>query len=137
MRVVLKRIEYTPHGVYGLLSIDEEAPFAVTLERPWLNNTPRISCIPVGTYRCKRVKSPTFGDTFEILGVEGRSALLFHWGNFVRNSRGCVLVAEKFKDIDGDGIKDIAESKVPGKGFLEFLALTHGVDEFDLEVVDG
>lgn len=140
MNLTLKRLAYTPNGVYGVLLQDGQ-PFAVTLERPWLNNLPNVSCVPLGTYKAKRVKSPKFGDTFEIFNsaiLQGRSALLFHWGNFTNDSRGCILVAEKFKDIDGDGVQDIAESKgTPNEGFLEFLVRTKGVNEFTLEIVDG
>ena len=60
----------------------KDAPLCVTLERPWVNNEPEISCIPEGEYICfKRLSQRAKGMTFEVGGVPGRSAILFHPGN--------------------------------------------------------
>lgn len=65
-----------------------------TLELPNNGNKQNNSCIPgQRTYVCERVDSPTFGDTFEITDVPGnRDNILFHVGNFPRNTSGCVLL---------------------------------------------
>jgi hypothetical protein len=103
--------------------------FAATFELPWLNNVPFKSCIPHGEYLCRRKDSANFGDTFEILHVPGRTDVLFHWGSFIRNTLGCVLVGEEFDRLDG--APALLSSK---KGFGEFLARRSGVDEFMLEI---
>lgn len=124
----LLRIAHTDTATYGVL-ISGDTPFAVTLERAWNNNLKGVSCIPVGTYLCKRVNSPKFGNTFEVTGVPGRDAILFHKGNIHDDSHGCILVGEQFNPVMGEN--GITASK---EGFAEFLAKTADVDSFTLTV---
>lgn len=131
MRMTLKRIASNKDGTFGVL-IYEGIPFAVTCEREWLDNKTGVSCIPNGVYVCKRVMSPKFGDTFEITGVQDRSHVLFHWGNTQGDSKGCILVAEKFGTLKGHTA--VLESRAPGEGINEFLSLTKGVYEFSLDI---
>ncbi len=50
-------------------------------------------CIPEGRYRVGIRNSPGFGpDTLEILKVPGRSDILFHAGNFAKDTKGCVIL---------------------------------------------
>ena len=109
----------------GVLRKDGLA-FAVTLELPWKDNEPEHSCIPLGTYTCRRVQSPHFGETFEITGVAGRSHVLFHKGNTTHDTKGCVLVGETYADLG------IGDSK---GGYGEFMALFAGVPAFTLDVL--
>ena len=97
-----------------------------TLENPWLNNEPYVSCIPVGYYECKRVDSPRYGNTFEVTDVEGRTHILFHWGNWEKNTLGCILVG-----TDSNWTDMIMSSR---KAFGEFIKYTQGVDQFVLEI---
>lgn len=122
---------------YGVLR-DGLEPFALTLELPWADNEPNHSCIFAGIYTCKRVWSPKFGNTFEITGVDGRKHVLLHWGSFAADTEGCVLVGERFHDLNADGVQDLAISKrEQGAGFLEFLLRTDGLNEFRLHIVDA
>ena len=125
--ITLKRVSTSgPDGVFGVL-IADNIPFAVTLERPWRDNQRQVSCIPDGSYACRRVSSPKFGDTFEVTGVENRSHVLFHKGNTVDDSQGCILIGEQFEPINGK--PGIAMS---GKGYGEFMEMLRGRDEFRL-----
>ena len=101
-----------------------------SLELPWLDNQKWISCIPEGIYNVVKHISPTFGLCFWIKDVEGRSEILIHLGNYAGslNPRtgkpdilGCVLMGEKYLDIDGDGIKDITNSRNTMKKLLEVM----------------
>jgi hypothetical protein len=83
-----------------------------TLELPWKDNAPQISCIPTGTYKVMKRFSPKYGNHFHVLGVPGRSYILIHQGNFYSEIRGCVLVGAAHADINGDGIRDVTNSKV-------------------------
>lgn len=105
-------------------------PFALTSEPPWFDNEPNVSCIPAGDYKCNRVSSPRFGNTFEVLDVPGRTHILFHKGNFKSDTRGCFLIGEQFEAV---GVNDCAvlSSK---KGFDEFLKRTENVDSFNIRV---
>lgn len=114
---------------YGVLRKPNGVPFALTLERAWRDNRANASCIPTGTYTCKRMVSPKFGETFEVTGVVGRSAILFHKGNIDDDSTGCILVGESFNFVRGeDGITSSAE------GFAEFMRMFAGRDTFELVV---
>lgn len=126
--MVLLRVSETVHGTFGVL-LDGDVPFALTLERPWRDNQQDVSSIPLGAYACKRVTSPKFGETFEITGVPNRSHVLFHKGNKLEDTKGCVLIGEKFDVQDGQPV--IAEST---QGYQEFMSRLKGRDAFNLIV---
>lgn len=114
----LIRVSYTKYGTFGVL-LEEDIPFAVTLERPWEDNRRNVSCIPLGVYTCKRIISPKFGDTFEVLNVPGRSHILFHKGNLNEDTHGCILVGEYFDPLYGK-----PAILASGKAFWEFMERT-------------
>lgn len=126
----LKRIGSGDTGTYGVIT-KNNIPFAVTLERQWKDNRKGESCIPTGVYTCKRVNSPKFGNTFEVTGVTGRDKILFHKGNLMDDSHGCILIGEQFEPVSGSyGIVASA------KGFDEFLELTKDINEFKLYITE-
>lgn len=126
--ILLKRVAQNAKGVFGVL-ISDNIPFAVTLERPWLENQRSISCIPAGIYTCKRVNSPKFGDTFEVTSVEDRTHILLHKGNLAIDSEGCILVAEEFGKLGASAaILDSAH------GFTELMSMLKGINEFQLVI---
>lgn len=127
----LVRVSSNSEGTYGVLC-QGTIPFAVTLERAWRDNKVGESCIPVGTYGCRRVVSPKFGDTFEVQGVPGRSAILFHKGNLQDDSHGCILIGEAFNPVTGR--PGITASK---EGFEEFLNITSQTLFFQLEIIEA
>jgi hypothetical protein len=69
----------------------------VTLEPPWQHNMRNISCIPAGEYVVKKHFSRKFGDCFHVLDVPNRSGILIHAGNYVQDTRGCILVGKTFR----------------------------------------
>lgn len=124
--IVITRKERKPEGVFSVMSND-----MVALEHSYPTEDggwePKI---PNGTYRCVRGKHRLHGmdkdfETFEITGVEGHTGLLFHWGNYNRDSEGCVLVG-----ASEDGVM-ITMSRA---SFAKFMTLQDGVDEFQLTV---
>ena len=90
---------------------DEKVFDCKTIEPAWRKNQKNISCIPERTYIVSPHVSPTYGFCLKVEDVPGRSDILFHWGNYYKNTEGCILVGKMFKDIDGDGLKDIIHSK--------------------------
>ena len=82
-----------------------------TLELPWLNNQPFISCIPKGEYVAQKRFSDTYGWHWHIKDVDSRYLILVHAGNFHRDTEGCVCVGRDHVDIDNDGYKDVTSSK--------------------------
>lgn len=82
-----------------------------TLELPWLNNTVQKSCIPAGKYQVVTRFSPKFKNHFHVLDVPGRTWILIHSGNYFTDILGCILVGDKFNDLNGDGLRDVTNSK--------------------------
>jgi len=133
--LLIRRVTTSNKGTKGVL-VFENDPFAVTLEREWNNNKPSVgdvagACILAGEYICKRVDSPRFNDTFEVMNVPNRSHILFHKGNLDDDSRGCILVGESFGMLGNDS--GILDSK---HGYNEFMNLMSDTNEFRLIIVD-
>lgn len=100
-----------------------------TLELPWLNNQPYVSCIPTGAYNVRKHYSSRLGESFHVFDVPGRSEILIHAGNYRRDTLGCILLGMRFADIDNDGMRDIESSGIA----LEHL-LSAAPDEFTLTI---
>lgn len=130
--ILLKRISLIESHAFGVLIDQNFIPFAVTMEPPWKENQQNISCIPAGVYICKRVNSPKFGITFEITSVPNRHNVLFHWGNVVKDTHGCVVVAEKFGILKNEPA--VLESHFPNEGFNELMLKMKDEKEFILNI---
>lgn len=129
IQAIIKRVFLSKDVTFGVLALDDDAPICVTLERPWLNNAPNVSCIPAGQYTCKRVNSPKFGNVFEVTGVTGRSKVLIHWGNWVTDTEGCIVLGESYAILKNEVA--VAQSKA---AFDEFMAKLAAVDSFQLTI---
>ena len=129
--LIINRVATGNDGTFGTIKFKNK-PFALTLEREWLNNASNISCIPAGTYKCKRVQSPKFGGTFEVTNVPGRSHILFHKGNIDDDSHGCILVGEQFGDVKGSA--GILSSR---EGYNEMMGIMMNEVGFSLIIVDS
>ena len=78
----------------GKLLIEGE-PFCETLELPWIENEPDISCIPVGIYLVKMLMSPHFKVPMpHFLDVPGRTFIEIHGANSVHDLLGCIGVGD-------------------------------------------
>ena len=97
MNVLLKRISQTETETFGVIMIDN-APICLTVELPWRDNKPDISCIPVGEYNCTKI-GPTQKfpyQHFSINTVPDRANVRIHRGNWTSDTEGCVLVGRQF-----------------------------------------
>ena len=126
----LIRVGQSSLGTWGVLR-HGQVPFVLTLERPWQDNAEKVSCIPAGRYRCRRITSPTFGVTFEVCEVPGRTHILLHWGNLLTDTAGCILVGEEFA-----GTWEAPYLASSRRGFEELLRYLEGSTEFDLNIVE-
>ena len=126
----IKRVSTSDAGTFGVvLDGHNGVPFCVSCELPYKDNQPNISSIPSGVYEGIRVDSPRFGNTFEVKGSLGvRTHILFHKGNSIKDSRGCILLAEGFGQNDY-----VERSKV---AFDEFMDRTKNVDYFVLQITE-
>lgn len=91
-----------PQGTFGIFSADN-VPLCITCELPWLNNEDDTSCIPVGSYQVDRHLSAKFplGNTWEILDVPDRTAILIHAANDPAELSGCIAVGQYFGFLNG------------------------------------
>lgn len=136
MTAKIIRVEMGDSGAFGVLVLDGQA-FSVTLELPYRANTTGISCIPAGVYSCQRTVSPLvekisggkWDQTFEVTGVPGRSKILFHAGNTILDSRGCILIASSFGKLKGE--RAILNS---GATFDLFMTALRNVKAFTLSI---
>ena len=125
-RLVLIRDTQDEYATLGRLSVDGNA-LCHTLERPWMDNRRRISCIPAGVYNGAVQPSPRFKrDLPELLDVPDRDQILFHTGNTVHDTEGCILVGLERADYE----PRIMQSRAALSALLAAL----GGEPFTLEV---
>lgn len=104
-----------------------------TLERGWVNNENRISCLPDGIVKVVWEWSDKFERMlWEIKGVEPREECKFHVMNYWFEGNGCIGLGNNRKFIDGDAIMDITSSRDTMKKFHKAL---DGQTEFQLEII--
>lgn len=83
-----------------------------SIERGDNDNKARESCIPDGVYPVILEHSNRFNtELWEIYNVVGRSECKFHSANYSRQLNGCIALGENRIDIDGDGQKDVTNSR--------------------------
>lgn len=128
--LTLKRLLDNKYGTFGAL-FDVDTFLITTLERSWEDNKTDVSCIPPGRYLCMRTQSPKFGDTFEVTGVNGRSSILLHKGNYaLSDSHGCILLGSGFAMLNNQ--LAISQS---GDAFAWFHKHLDGEKEFWLNII--
>lgn len=114
MKAVLTRKFFEKKQTLGDFRLEENGKVLFeckTLELPWLNNQQQKSCIPAGKYQVVTRFSPKFKNHFHVLDVPGRSYILIYPGNYYTDILGCILVGDKHTDVNGDGFRDVVNSK--------------------------
>lgn len=100
MSLYLERFAYTPYGVFGKLTTDEFECY--TVERPWLDNKRRESCIPEGAYTIQLGRYNRGGyAAYEVMGVPNRSLIKIHKGNTIDDVIGCIATGTSLGYIKG------------------------------------
>lgn len=139
-KLKLERFAYSDMGTFGELFDENGEHFCWVCEEVWHNNRPSIeyrqtgSCIPVGTYTCRRGKYPRHGDTFEVLNVPGRTAILFHVGNTVADIEGCLALGNRLGALGN--VWSVLESGGSHGGYTRFMRSMVGRKEFELEITN-
>lgn len=98
MTLLLERWGSTPEGTFGRLTLDGHAWF--TVERPWQQNLPSVSCIPAGTYPLvlgffysgDGVGGKPDYPAYELQDVPGRALIKIHRANRCTQVKGCIGV---------------------------------------------
>lgn len=92
LNVILNRYYQDNKITLGILNINNIQHVPIfTLEKPNLDNQRNISCIPKGNYICKPYSSSKYKNVYQICDVPNRTKILFHVGNYPKDTRGCIL----------------------------------------------
>lgn len=132
-------------GEFTLYDREDAVLVLKTLELPWKENQTDISCIPAGEYELKRRTSGQFAGRanarwghhwgVQIAGVEGRVNVLIHWGNYLRNTQGCVLTGLVAAQKGGEHV--VWQSVAAYRKLYRALLDLGGPDETRLIVKDA
>jgi hypothetical protein len=102
MELKLERQEYTSSSTIGSIYLDGEF-VCYSLELPYKDNRPFISCIPPDDYDLVPHNSDRHPNHFALIGGtvshfpepgKERSTILIHKGNFPHEINGCIAVGE-------------------------------------------
>ncbi len=120
--IVIER-SYYPGGTNGSLSYQGKE-ICKTIELPWLDNKPFVSCIPEGTYTALLRETHKYGMHLWITGVPTRIGVLMHPANDAETDlKGCIAPV---MNITGEGKG--AFSKMAMKKLMKiiYFDLLHG-----------
>ena len=115
-------------GTFGILKINKSV-FCVTLEPQDRLNLQNRSSIPAQQYICYCHKSSKFGNTYQVKHVPGRSNILFHKGNIVANTSGCIILGQYWGKLKGD--RAVLNS---GNTFKIFMSIMNDIPFFSLTI---
>lgn len=132
MKIVeITRLEESKHGTIGVIRVNKVI-LGFTLEPPDQFNSRNISSIPAQQYRCVPYHSEVHGKTHIVTDVPGRSGILFHPGNVVGHTAGCILIGSEVGKLKGD--RAILNS---GQTFKRFIEAVGVGEEFHLTIREG
>ena len=107
-----------------------------TLELPWVDeNGDKISdkeksCINSGVYTCKRSWYNAHNyEVFELQNVPNRKEVLIHRGNWLKDTKGCILLGLIRGEKDNEPC--VYQST---EAFNRFMKHLEGLNEFELRI---
>ena len=115
--------ESIEYGTIGLLKINKRV-FCMTLEPPDKLNAQNVSSIPAQQYICEPFISEKHGKTFLVTNVPGRSSVLFHAGNTVEHTAGCILLGSSLGKLQASD-RALVNSGCTFKKFAEAVGITN------------
>jgi len=98
----LYRFKSTDEGTFGVIA--SNGYWWYTLELPYRDNKPNISCIPIGSYNVGMRYSPHFKrNVYHVKNVPNRNYILIHPANFAgdiskgwqTHLQGCITLGKK------------------------------------------
>lgn len=129
--IYIERYDNDERGCYGSLSVGNLDCY--TLELPWKDNTPNISCIPAGKYEAFIDHNVTIGgmEVIRLRDVPNRTGILIHVGNYTSDIAGCILVGNS--QSTNSVKKMVTSSKFTMEKLLSEVELD---DEIEVEIID-
>jgi hypothetical protein len=131
MNMLLTRYAYLNDKTLGRLElkgIDNAAEFW-TIENPWQDNEPDVSCIPEGSYAMERYQSPSHGaNTWQLVDVPNRTYIQLHVANYASDVLGCIGL--------GIGVMSNLVGVSNSRNAIDMLySITDGMDEAGITIV--
>jgi hypothetical protein len=121
MDLRLERREANSNGIFGVLIDVHGQEVAYTLEHSYSENGTYVPKLPIGIYACvigeHQLSTGGPQQLYEVTGIEGHTGILFHKGNYNRDSNGCILLGTSV----GNGF--ISRSQA---AFDKFMQLQNG-----------
>ena len=97
---------YFPNGTNGELYYNGNR-ICFTIELPWLNNEPSVSCIPEGSYELEKYFSEHLGNHLHLKTVASRSLIMIHAANdAIKELRGCIAPVS-ILTAEGKGLRSM------------------------------
>lgn len=137
MDLKLIRLYSGPDGVLSTLRDLKGNEVAAVIEHSYKDGEgPWQAKMPAGVYSCRWGLHRLLGmtqdfATFEVMGVPNHKGILFHCGNFEKDSEGCLLLGISVQTVGGQ--IEVIDSRVAFKKFMDNQA---GIASFTLTVVD-
>ena len=135
--IIIERFAYTPMGTFGKLTLDGFECY--TVERPWVNNQSKVSCIPEGEYTLIKYNTPKFGNVYAVVGgtlslypdnEHQRSAILIHPANVSSDLEGCIGLGDTLGYVKSQWA--VLNSAVTLRSFMH---ITDGKDNIPLKII--
>jgi len=134
MELTLRRFLVANNATLGVLTGLPKTLYV--LEDEWKGNARNISRIPAGVYKTtphgwdtgSQVK---FKQTWRLISVPNRSAILVHGGNTKDDTEGCLLVGMGFI------ISQLASRMTDSQIALNYMRQQIGEQGFTLKIVDS
>lgn len=118
--------KYGAKGTNGTITYQGEH-ICYSIELPEMGNMPRLSCIPVGSYRLENRRYPKHGEQIGIPNVLGREAILIHAANnALKELQGCIAPVTT---LIGEGL-----GTGSGKALAQLKALVYSLWDMGDEV---
>lgn len=137
MDLIIKRKDYLEDGIFGAVFDQNGNKLFSTLEHAYLQDDGTYAPkVPDGFYVCirgfHRLEGMSFDfPTYEITNVVKHTEILFHWGNYNKDSAGCVLLGQ---DIEKNGDAwMITDSR---KAFAIFMQMQNNLARFNLRMMN-
>lgn len=126
---------FSGKATMGVLTSPDLPKKLFTLELPDQGNAPMISCIPAGVYNFVphgwNDEPVKFSRVWRLENVQGRSNILIHWGNYLRNTDGCILAG--IGSIIEDGINCAVTKSLPA---IDLMRKNIGERSGTIEIID-
>ena len=106
-------------GIFGLW-VSDSGYKCQTLELPWRDNAPMISCVPLGSYLCRWMWSEKHGRSlYHLLNVPMRDVIEIHAANwagdtslgFISQLRGCISPGKSSAIFDAKNIPGASQAQ--------------------------